>query len=120
MFPQWHFPWIRMCRCSRRQNQRESDRARKRLNPEYLAVCGQCAEDSGHDDETQEKDLERIPSLTKAEPPDEPRNQEAVVQTLVRGQSLRGLRELGCKPERAQTQRLFPNEHLQDQEVQMQ
>ena len=70
--------------------------------------------------QAQKEDLDRMSApRPSGQPPDEPGDEEAVVQALIRGQSLRRLRELRCKAERAQAEGLVPEEHLQYQKIEV-
>src|SRR6266702_1693788 len=107
-------------RRSAQQYEREGQRAGKRLDPEDLAARGKTAEYAGDDDAAEEKNLDRGSGVTENETPSEPGCDEAVVQALIRGERLRGSGEIGRRAESAKAQGPGPEEHLEDEEPEMQ
>src|SRR5437773_2348997 len=105
---------------SPQQYEREGQRAGQRLDPEDLAAGGKTAEYAGDDDAAEEKNFDRGSRVTENETPSEPGRDEAVVQALIRCESLRSLGEIRRGAESAKAQGLGPQEHLEDEEPEMQ
>src|SRR5207249_6446644 len=103
-----------------KQDQRQRDRTWKRLYPENLQVRGEGAEYAGDDDAGEEEDLDRVSVRSQGEAPDQSGGEEAVVQALVRCQRLRRRGELRRQAEGPQAARLVPEEHLEDEKIDMQ
>src|SRR5436189_2145018 len=105
---------------SPQQYEREGQRAGQRLDPEDLAAGGKTAEYAGDDDAAEEKNFDRGSRIAENETPSEPGCDEAVVQALIRRERLRGPSEIGRDAERAKAQGPGPEEHLEDEEPEMQ
>src|SRR5438094_6744950 len=105
---------------SRQQYEHERHGAGNRLGPEDLAARSKAAEYTDDDDAAEEKNLDRGSRVTENEAPSEPGSDEAVVQTLIRGERLRGPGEIGRCAESAKAQGPGPEEHLEYEEPEMQ
>src|SRR5262249_3134717 len=108
-----------LARPSRQEHQRERYHRREGLDEEDPPVHGRRPEDPGDDDAGEEEDLGRPPGPPRAGAPAGARGEETVVEPLVRGQGLGRRREVGGEPEDPPAGGLRPEEHLEDQEIEM-
>src|SRR5260221_41735 len=101
--------------------QDERDQSGNGLDEQDLPVGGDRSEDSGddHAGEKEELDVETGEKV-RDQSPDQPRSQKAVVEPLVRGERRRGGCKLGSQPESPTAIRLVPEEHFENQEVEVQ
>src|SRR2546428_13135129 len=120
MFPQWHLPWISTPATSGKHDQRQRNSTGKRLHPENLQVRGEGAEHAGDDDASQKENLDWVSVHAQGEAPYQSGSEETVVQALIRGQGFRCGREFRRQAEGPQAARLVPEEHLEDEKIDVQ
>jgi hypothetical protein len=102
----------------RKQEKRKRSNRRCGLDPEDPTIHCNSAEDPCDDYKYEEQDLNRLCRCDGTV--DETGRKEAVVESLVRRERLRGRRELGRRSKDPPAERRVPEKHLEDQEVHVQ
>src|SRR5206468_9105762 len=85
-----------------------------------LRVRRDSTEDAGESNACEKKDLDRVPVGTEGKTPYQSCSKKAVVQALIRSEGFRCRSKLGCKAESSQAARFVPEEHLQNEKINMQ
>src|SRR3954447_12359683 len=98
----------------------QREQAGKGLHPENRALGSEASEDAGDDHTAEEEKLDRIRAVAAVDAPQQTRGEKAVVQALIRSKTGGRLGEFGREAEGAQSERLGPEEHLQDQKAEVQ
>ena len=90
------------------------------MHPENLRIRRDRTEQTGDSNACEKENLDRVSAGTQGKTPCQSRSEKAVVQALIRGQGLRCRNKLRCKAESPQATRLVPEEHLQNEKINMQ
>lgn len=110
----------RRLRMASKQQQAQTDRRGQGLDEKNPPTCRHGPKQPCQDDAAQEEHLDGQSVLAKHETPSQPRRKEPVIEALIASQDLGGFCRFARLAEDLQPDGFGPQEHLQDQEVDMQ
>src|SRR5882762_8877021 len=105
---------------SGKQHQGQGNGTWNCLYPKDLPIGRESTEYTGESNAGEKENLDWISAGAESKTPYQSCSEKAVVQPLIRGQGFGCRSKLGGKAESSQAARLVPEEHLQDQKINMQ